>query len=183
MQPHRREFLDKSVLYLFSADIELSMGVEQLGLTPEGLRATVSCVGSTSRVYNVLRHRSLGMADLPAITGRLRAGEDRALLREDDVAVADVRALIETDDGAVIETTYKGVVALGMGTFRMLAGGRDQLGTPERPLEVPIVITPRYATLHPRYAWLNEMQCVGFGRVKAIDGAFRQVSYDIYAMM
>jgi hypothetical protein len=180
---HRRELLDGALHYLFSADIELSIDTEQLGITPEGLRAIVSCVPNTSRVYNVLRSRSLGAGDYPAVSGRLRAGEDRALLREDDVALADVRAVIETDDGATIEAHYLGLATLGMGAFRALAGGRDNFGTPAEPVELPIVITPRFSTSDPRYSWLASMQCVGFGRVRAADGAFRQVSYDVYAMM
>ena len=180
---HRRELLDGCLNYLFSADIELSIDAEQFGLTPEGLLATVSCVPSTSRVYNVLRSRSLGAGSYPAISGRLRSGEDQALLREDDIALADVRAVIETDDGAIIETTYHGLVALGMGAFRALAGGRDALGTQDQPVELPLVITPRYATSDPRYSWIMSMQCVAFGKVRAVDGVFRQISYDVYSMM
>ncbi len=182
MIAHRGYFIDKSLLYLFSVDLEFSMDFEELGLVPGGIRLNLFCVPNTARVYNVLRERTVGALGYPAVTGTLIYGEDPVLVREDDVAVANVRARIQTDDGALIDTTYHGIMPMGVGAFRAIAGGLDSLGTLEAPAEYRIVVTPTYETDSPTYRWLTEEQCVGFGTVQQVQGLFRRVSYDIYSM-
>ncbi len=182
LSAHRRFFMDQGLLYLFSTNIDFSLDFEQLGLVAAGARFNLFCVPNTARVYNVLRERSVGPLGHPAITGTLIWGEDASLLGLDDVAIANVRATIRTDDGALIDTDYRGVMPTEMGVFRAIAGGVDRLGTPVDPAEFRLVVTPVYRTESPKYRWLNELQCVGFGRVQEVDGMFRRVSYDIYAM-
>ncbi len=181
--PHRRHFVDHSLLYVFSASIEFSIDLEQIGLVPEGARVNVLCVPESSRVFNVLRERTVGVSGYPAVTGALVSGEDTSVLREDDVAIANVRATFQTDDGAVIDATYQGVLPLGVGAFRDLAGELEGAGSEEEPAEFSIIVTPRYETADERYRWLTEQQCIGFGRVEVEEGLFRRVSYDVYAMM
>ena len=83
-----------------------------------------------------------------------------------------MRGTIETEDGALIYTTYGGVAELGPdGYANFLAG------TP--PPTVQLRIVPRYFTGHPDYLWLNRLQCVGTGEV---DMQQMRVTYDIYAM-
>jgi hypothetical protein len=182
MSAHRTYFMDKELLYLFSVNLELSSDIEPIGIVPGGARANIFCVPNNGRVYNILRERTLGANGYPAITGTVKSGEDDALLREDDVVVANVRAIIQTDDGTPIDTAYMGVVPMGMGAFRGIVGGSAKFGTDEEPFETSIVVTPRYETGNVNYQWLTEQQCVGFGRVQAVKGKFRRVSYDIYAM-
>ena len=109
----------------------------------------------------------------PKMKGRLRTvGGDWLLLRADGIGVLDVRATIELDNGALIYTTYGGVVDLGPEGYELFLKGI----LPPRP---DLRIVPRYYTSHPDYLWLNRLQCVGVG---VLDVAKSKVSYDIYAM-
>jgi hypothetical protein len=109
----------------------------------------------------------------PKMKGRLRTvGGDWLLLRADGIGVLDVRATIELDNGALIYTTYGGVVDLGQEGYELFLKGI----LPPRP---DLRIVPRYHTSHPDYLWLNRLQCVGVG---VLDVAKSKVSYDIYAM-
>jgi hypothetical protein len=179
---HRRHFIDRSLLYLLSTDIEFGLDFEQIGLVERGARFNLFCVANSTRVYNILGERQLGATSYAAVEGKLIWGEDTPLIGDDDVAVAHVRATLVTNDGATIDVVYDGILPTGLGTFRAIAGGVDPLGTPENPEEFRLVITPRYSTSHPRYNWLNELQCIGFGRVQEINGMFRRVTYDVYGL-
>jgi hypothetical protein len=182
MSDHRRYFLDHALLYVFSIDIELGLDIEEIGVVPEGARVNLHCVPGSTRAYNIIRERTAAAPGYSAVTGTIVWGEDVGVVREDDVAVPAVRACIRTDDGALIETTYRGNLSLGMGGFRAIVAGADAVGTPDSPVEFHLISTPAYCTADPRYQWLAEYQCVGFGRSFEIDGLFRRVTYDIYAM-
>jgi hypothetical protein len=179
---HRTYFMDHSLLYLLSASLEFSLAIEQVGLIAEGARVNVLCVPESSRIFNILRERSFGAPGFETVTGALVTGEDCGVLREDDVAIANVRATLRTDDGALIETKYVGVLPLGVGAFRNIVAGAELFGTPDQPAVFTIIVSPTYETGDPRYRWLTDQQCVGFGRVEASMGIFRRVSYDIYSL-
>ena len=74
----------------------------------------------------------------------------------------DVRATLQTDDGALIYSEYRGRVRFG-------ADGVHQVYT-----------SPRYETGDPRYAWLNGLQCVGKGISNAKE---RWLRYRLYAVV
>ena len=109
----------------------------------------------------------------PKMRGRLRpVGGDWLSLRPDGIAVLDVRATLELEDGALIYTTYGGIADLGPdGYERFLAGNP--------PARFQLRITPRYYTGHPAYLWANRLQCLGIGEA---DMQQLRVSYDIYAV-
>lgn len=71
----------------------------------------------------------------------------------------DVRITLETDDGALIYMTYKGVVA------------RSDAGLYWR-------VTPVFNTASEKYDWLNHIVCVG--KNKQIEG---KVAYDIFQIL
>ena len=79
---------------------------------------------------------------------------------------------MELDDGALIFTTYGGVLDLGPEGYNLFLKGI-------LPPRVDLRIVPRYYTGHPEYQWLNRLQCAGVG---VFDVAQSRVSYDIYAM-
>jgi hypothetical protein len=158
------------------------MKSEDVGLVPGGVRINVACVPYESRVYHVLRERTVGGLNFPIVTGSVVAGTDSALIREDDVAISTVRMTIETDDRSHIDSMYQGYCFLGMGGYRSIVGDKQKLGSEKAPVEVPIVITPRYETAAPQYRWLMEQRCVGFGRLQIVRNKLRRVSYDVYAM-
>lgn len=71
----------------------------------------------------------------------------------------DVRITLETDDGALIYMTYKGVVA------------RSDAGLYWR-------VTPVFNTASEKYDWLNHI--VSVGKSKQIEG---KVAYDIFQIL
>ena len=75
------------------------------------------------------------------------------------IGTLDVRATLETDDGALIFMQYNGRMQ------RQIDGTRK------------IYIAPRFDTGDPRYAWLNAVQ--GVGKALLQEGS-RDLHYDIY---
>lgn len=133
---------------------------EVVGPTPEGLRVNV--------------YVTEGAVTGPKVSGRLRpVGGDWLTIRRDGVGVLDVRATIETGDGALIYVAYGGVIDLGAdGYEQFLQGNPPASGTPIR-------MSPRFQTAAPNYLWLNRLHCLGIGQ------AFlerSEVVYDVYAV-
>ncbi len=109
----------------------------------------------------------------PSIRGRLRpVGGDWMTIRRDGVALLDVRTTFETHDGALILVTYSGVADLG-------ADGYDRFLRGDLPATVRLRISPRFATTHPEYQWLNRLHCLGVGEYRA---ATNLAAYDVYAV-
>ena len=73
------------------------------------------------------------------------ANADWLLIGADGTGALDVRALLETDDGALVFVQYTGRVDLSSGPG------------------APTYATPRFETGDERYAWLNKVQAVGKG--------------------
>jgi len=88
------------------------------------------------------------------------------------VGVLDVRATIETSDGALVYVEYMGVMDLG-------PDGYDRMLTGNPPARAAIQVAPRFLTSHPDYLWLNRLQCLNVGMA---DFATSSVSYDTYAV-
>lgn len=109
----------------------------------------------------------------PRLKGRLLAvGADFFNLQTDGVGTLDVRAAIETHDGALIDVRYQGVGDLGEdGHARFLRG--------ELPPTLALRTAPRMATSHPDYLWANRLQCIGIGEA---DFSTLKVRYDVYSV-
>jgi hypothetical protein len=88
-----------------------------------------------------------------------RAAADWLMVGPDGTGTLDVRALLETHDGALVYVQYHGRVDLAAG-----AGA-------------PVYATPRFETGDDRYRWLNKMQAVGKG---AFDGT--TLEYELYEL-
>lgn len=86
-----------------------------------------------------------------------RAAADWLLVAPDGTGMLDVRALIETDDGALVFVQYPGRVDVS-------AGG-------------PTYATPRFETGDERYRWLNKIQAVAKGRLEGTT-----LTYDMYEL-
>lgn len=86
---------------------------------------------------------------------------DWGSLSTDGAFQLDVRAIMETDDGATILAQYH---------------GRCDFSDPSAP--GPVYATPRFETGDPRYAWLNNVQAVMKGKVELPT----QITYRIYAV-
>lgn len=132
---------------------------EVIGPLPEGIRINFYVTG--------------GSATGPRLKGTLRAaGGDWLTLRSDGVGAMDVRATVETPEGALIYIAYTGVAELGAdGYARFLAN--------DPPATFSLRTAPRLSSAHPDYLWLNRLQCVGIGQA---DLARLEVRYDLYAL-
>lgn len=96
----------------------------------------------------------------PKVNGTLaHLGADWLTMRADGTAQLDVRALIHTDDGAVIHTHYHGIMAPSDNGPR-------------------ITTAPLFETGDERYAWLNGVQAVAVGTPGA-----GTVDYDVYRIL
>lgn len=145
--------------HIFSYTATLKNPPEVIGPLPEGIRVNFYVTGGT--------------VSGPKLEGRiLPVGGDWLTIRKDGVGILDVRATMETADGALIYTAYSGVIDFG-------EDGYERFLRQELPPTAELRIAPRYHTAHPDYQWLNRLQCVGIGRS---DSTRSEVSYDIYAM-
>lgn len=137
------------------------------------LQAPPEVIGPVPQGIRVNFHITGGTIDGPRLKGKLRpVGADFFTLRHDGVGELDVRATIETDDGALIYVHYVGIGDMGSdGHARFLAG--------ELPPRVSLHTGPRFSTAHPGYQWLNRLYCVAAG---VVDMQTFEVRYDIHAL-
>ena len=119
--------IDYSLEHIFTFSATLINPPEMIGPVPEGLRVNF--------------YVSDGEVTGPAIQGKIRpVGGDWITLRRDGVALLDVRATLETGDGALILMTYPGVIDLGPEGGEK--GGRIiAKGTPEEVSKNPASYT------------------------------------------
>jgi hypothetical protein len=130
-----------------------------VGDTPLGFRLNFFAIGGTL----------IG----PRLNGRmLPHSGDHLIVRRDGIAVIEVRATIETRDGATLAAEYYGNLDLGEdGYAKALAG--------IFPPTPPVVVAPRLLSGHASYLWLNRLQCIGAGFVHMSE---RRLEYDLYAL-
>ena len=87
------------------------------------------------------------------------ANADWLVIGPDGTGTLDVRALAQTDDGALVYIQYFGRVDTSAG------------------LGAPVYATPRFETGDERYAWLNKIQVVGKGFTEG-----STLTYDLYEL-
>jgi hypothetical protein len=127
--------------------LEAELGAPQVvEATPYGVRKIVPVLGGR---FTGERLRGRILPD---------GGHDWAMTRLDGTLVLDVRMVLETDDGAHILLTYRGVRT---GPPEILA--RMSQGEYIDPSEYYFRIVPFFETGSEKYAWLNSIVCVGFG--------------------
>jgi hypothetical protein len=150
---------DYTMEHIFSYTATLQSPPEAIGPTPEGLRLNIYITG--------------GEVTGPRLQGRiLPVGADWLTIRPDGVGILDVRATVETDDGALIYTNYQGVGDAGEDGYQRFLEGNP-------PSRIPLRVVPRHLTSHPDYLWLNRLQCVNIGEADLENWV---VSYDVYAL-
>jgi hypothetical protein len=143
--------------YLVSYFLDVKTPPEVIGPVPEGIRVNFYFSG--------------GSFAGPRLRGKvLPVGGDDLLLRTDGIGILDVRTTWETDDGALIHVPYSGILDAG-------PEGYERFLRNELPPIMPLRNAPRFQTSHPKYLWLNRLQCFGIGNV---DLGQNRVSYDVY---
>jgi hypothetical protein len=147
--------------YLATVHVPLGQP-EMIGPAPEGI------------VVNWYWSPAEGVVTGPSLEGKVRRiGGDWMTIRRDGVGLMDVRATIETTDGALLWVEYRGYYELGSNGYQDFLDRRW-------PVRAPTRTTPRFHTSHSTYLWLNRVQCVGIGEV-AMDGG-TTYTYDLYAL-
>jgi Protein of unknown function (DUF3237) len=151
--------IDYKLEHIFSYTGRLVSPPEVVGPMQDGIRVNFYSSG--------------GEINGARICGKVRAvGGDWVIVRNDGVALLDVRTTFETHDGALILVTYQGMVDFG-------EDGHDKFLRGDLPPVSQIRTSPRFLTSHADYLWLNRLHCLGIGEYCTADNEAR---YDVYAI-
>ncbi len=132
--------------YVMTVSLEVTDPIADLGEVPWGRR----------RIAKVAGGRFRG----PSIEGIVHGGGgDWLMLRRDGVLQLDVRVTLETNDGALIFMSYRG---LRHGSPEAME--RMNRGEPVDPSEVYFRTAPVFETASDSYGWMNRSLFVGSGR-------------------
>ena len=102
-----------------------------------------------------------GSVNGPRIQGEFRGGGgDWLLLGADGFGRLDVRAQIETSDGAFVYVQYYGVVEMNE-KVQVAMGAAEATDFGDQYFRT----SPRFETGDQRYSWLNQSLFVGEGRL------------------
>jgi len=143
-------------LYELSAYLESPLAI---GENPRGNRQIVPVTG--------------GSFEGPRLKGKvLPGGADWLLVRPDGVGEIDVRATLQTDDGALIYVAYRGYLTKVAELLPRWAAGEQ---IPHE--EYYLVATPYFETSAAQYAWLQQVVVIAMGSL--IQGG---VSYQVFAV-
>ena len=147
--------LRSSLLYEARATLAAPLAV---GPTPEGTRAIFDVTGGSFKG--------------PRLRGRFRAsGADWARIRPDGSVAIDVRACLETDNGALIYVAYQGRLVIPPPLLEAVL----DIDAAERPdaSHYYFRVAPLFETAAPQYAWLNGILAVGVGQLVTGGVAYR----------
>jgi Protein of unknown function (DUF3237) len=103
------------------------------------------------------------------------AGADWLLVGQDGFGRVDVRATIQTVDGAHIYAQYLGLLELTPAVLAIMGGG----GAPTAFGDQYFVTNPRLETGDERYSWVNQTMFVAEGRI--LPGP--RVEYRVYRVV
>jgi hypothetical protein len=134
---------------------------QELGTTPLGVRRIVPVAGGTfegERVRGTVLEQASG---------------DWLLMRADGAYQLDVRITLQTDDGALILMTYRGIRHASADVSARLANGERV-----NPDEYYLRTVPVFETSSPQYLWLNNVVAVGVGE-RLPDG----VIYNVFEIL
>jgi hypothetical protein len=130
-------------------DIVVNLAPKQnFGNGPRGLRIYFGSAGGTFRG--------------PQLRGEvLPGGGDWALFTPEGTMALDVRLSLKTDDDALIHMTYGGRWAVPEALREAMRDEHQRYGVD--PSRYYFRTTPLFETGSLRYAWLNEVVCIGSG--------------------
>src|ERR1700759_2173149 len=105
----------------------------------------------------------------------LECGADWGLIPDSTTFKIDVRATMQTDDGALIFITYSGYNHANAKNFAKIIDGKGSELSPE---DYYFRTSVYFETSSPKYSWLNHTVGIGVGRFPAD----LKVAYRIYAI-
>jgi hypothetical protein len=119
-----------------------------------------------------------GWAKGPRINGTFIApGADWLRIMPSGVLRLDVRATLQTDDGALIYITYNGIAQHSPESFERSSKG-ETLKTGDMPY---FITAPTFQTSSAKYAWLNGVQAINkLVELKLGEGGY--VKYDVFVI-
>ncbi len=116
-------------------------------------------VGETPSTYRRIGVVYGGRFEGERLSGTvLDGGSDWQSVRSDGSTLLDVRLNLQTDDGALIAVTYRGI---RRGPADVIA--RIEKGEAVDPASYYFRINPMFETASDKYAWLNGILAVGLG--------------------
>jgi hypothetical protein len=138
-------------------DVQRSVRVKPLFAVR--LEVKVMVVGATPTTTRRIGVVHGGAFEGERLSGRvLDGGSDWQSMRSDGSTLLDVRLNLETDDGAMICATYKGV---RHGPREVIE--RLDRGEAVDPASYYFRINPMFETASEKYGWLNRIVAVGVG--------------------
>ena len=150
--------------YLMTLDMEAMPGLE-IGKTPRGWR----------RIDRIER----GTFEGPKLRGGVVTATDHLLVLRDDSARPDVRLVLETDDGVLIQVAYQGIVSGPKDVLKKL--GRREAVPGDRYYMRSAVFFE--TAMDNDYAWLNSTIAIGRGAVRILDGGAFGVRYELFQVL
>lgn len=117
-----------------------------------------------------------GWAKGPKLSGTFQApGADWLRVMASGVLRLDVRAVLKTDDGALIYMTYNGIIQHSPESAEKMSRGEVLTAR-----DIPYFVTaPTFQTSSPTHAWLNSVQAVSkMVEIKLGEGGY--VRYDTF---
>ena len=133
-------------------------------------------VGPVMNGMRIIFPFKAGIVKSDKINGKiLESGADWGLIFDSTTFKIDVRATIQTDDGALIYMTYSGYNHTNAKNFAVISAGK---GSELSPSDYYFRASVSFETASPKYSWLNYTVAIGVGR---FPGAGK-VAYRIYAI-
>jgi hypothetical protein len=133
-------------------------------------------IGDTPDGVHLTGYLDEGRVTGPRIAGRILPGSaDWARMRHDGILEPDVKLIIRTDDEALIQMDYTGLVDMGAEGYQRMSRG-ERPGTVFHPRTVV-----RMVSSAPAYGWVNRSQFIGIGYLDYEAGT-GSINYDIYEL-
>jgi len=127
------------------------VGPQKIGAVPHGTRVTAPIAS--------------GRFEGPRLRGKvLPGGGDWTLLRGDGVLELDLRLTLETDDGALILMTYRGIRHGPVDVMQRMEKGEVVDAT-----SYYFRTNPLFETSATKYDWINRVVAIGVGH-RRVDG-------------
>ncbi|MDA0369441.1 MAG: DUF3237 domain-containing protein [Proteobacteria bacterium] len=150
--------------YLMTLDMEAMVGLE-IGKTPRGYR----------RIDRIERGTFSG----PKLSGKVVTATDHLLVLRDNSARPDVRLVLETTDGVLVQIMYQGIVWGPKEVLKKL-GRREEVSGDQYYMRSAAFFE---TAMDNDYAWLNNVIAVGRGAVRILDGGAFGVRYDLFQVL
>lgn len=156
-----RDVGDIETTHLFDIVVNLNPRLD-FGAGPLGQRVLFGSAG--------------GVFEGPKLRGDVLAGGgDWALFRPDGAMSLDVRLTLRTDDGALVHMTYGGRWIMPQELKAHVADPVKRAAL--NPGSYYFRTNPLFETGSERYAWLNDIVCIGKGYL--VEGA---IAYKVFAV-